>query len=317
MTSAPALPTTVIGGFLGAGKTTLVNHLLRTSGGRRLTVMVNDFGALPIDRDLILGQDGDTIALANGCACCSTGGDLLRALSRVLDGDRRPDHLVIEGSGVADPDRLADIARAEAEMTLSGVVVVVDGGRVREQCQDPRIGGQVRLQMAAADLLLINKCEGGGSPGLEAFLQPAAPRSAMIRTVRAAAPSDLVLGALAPRRLWRALEGRPHEDVFIRWAMIDVPELTWGALRALFDDWPPELLRLKGFVMIKGDGPKVLQAGPGFLELEPIAGILGGARVVAVGLPGLPTERLAAAFEGEGGFPPAQIGPVCSTNMAS
>ena len=126
MTALPPLPVTVIAGYLGAGKTTLVNHLLRHAGGRRLSVLVNDFGKIAIDADLIAARDGDSMTLANGCVCCSIGGDLYRALTRALDRRPRADALVIEASGVAEPARLAEIARAEPDLLLAGIVVLVD-----------------------------------------------------------------------------------------------------------------------------------------------------------------------------------------------
>lgn len=90
MAAAPALPVTVIGGYLGAGKTTLVNHLLRHAGGRRLAVLVNDFGALPIDADLIEGADGAVLAIAGGCVCCAYGSDLIEGWRRWPRGGRVP-----------------------------------------------------------------------------------------------------------------------------------------------------------------------------------------------------------------------------------
>ena len=107
------LPVTLVSGYLGAGKTTLINHLLRHANGRRLMVMVNDFGELPIDTDLIESRLGNTITLANGCICCSIGTDLAGAFIDLLNLDPMPDHLLIEASGVAEPHRIANIARAE------------------------------------------------------------------------------------------------------------------------------------------------------------------------------------------------------------
>ena len=99
----PPIPVTVIGGYLGAGKTTLVNHLLRNANGLRIAVLVNDFGALQIDADLIEAADGDTISLANGCICCSLAGGLVEAMLGILDRPQPPEWVVIETSGVSDP----------------------------------------------------------------------------------------------------------------------------------------------------------------------------------------------------------------------
>jgi len=94
-----ALPVTIVGGYLGSGKTTLVNHLLRNANGVRIAVMVNDFGELPIDADLIEAQDGDVISLSGGCICCSYGDDLSLSLQKLRAQPTLPDHIVIEASG--------------------------------------------------------------------------------------------------------------------------------------------------------------------------------------------------------------------------
>jgi G3E family GTPase len=101
------VPVTVLGGYLGAGKTTLVNHVLRHSGGRRIAVLINDFGALPIDADLIEGSDGGVISIAGGCVCCSYGDDLVTALQAMTTRVPAPAHILIETSGVALPDAIA------------------------------------------------------------------------------------------------------------------------------------------------------------------------------------------------------------------
>src|SRR3546814_17999490 len=111
MTGDGRIPLTVIGGFLGAGKTTLLNRLLRQSG-RRYIVLVNDFGAVNIDAALIASHDGSTINLANGCVCCPMADGLAEALLRVLDAQVRPEHIVIDASGVGGPWQLAGHALA-------------------------------------------------------------------------------------------------------------------------------------------------------------------------------------------------------------
>lgn len=102
-----SLPVTIIGGYLGAGKTTLVNHLLRNANGARLAVLVNEFGELPIDEDLIEAQDDMMISIAGGCVCCSYGNDLTLAMLDMARMQPRPDHVILEASGVALPGAIA------------------------------------------------------------------------------------------------------------------------------------------------------------------------------------------------------------------
>jgi G3E family GTPase len=146
MTATP-IPLTVIGGYLGAGKTTLINHLLREAGGRQLTVLVNDFGELEIDAALIEARHGDTISLSNGCICCAVGDRLVSALMQIGRRARPPDQLVIETSGIADPRRVAQIGTAGRRFALHGIVVVVDPLEARARLADPYVGETVRRQL--------------------------------------------------------------------------------------------------------------------------------------------------------------------------
>ena len=98
-----AVPILLVAGFLGAGKTSVVNHLLAQAEGRRIAALVNDFGTINIDAALIEGASEGVVSLANGCICCSLEGDLLRSLAAMLRRDPRPDHIVIETSGIAEP----------------------------------------------------------------------------------------------------------------------------------------------------------------------------------------------------------------------
>ena len=151
------LPVSIIGGYLGAGKTTLVNHLLRHAAGRRLAVLVNEFGALPIDEDLIEAEDDTLISIAGGCICCSYGNDLMDAMLNLARLEPRPDHVLVEASGVALPGAIAASVSLLDGFLIAGVVVVVGADTIRQQADDPYVGDTVCRQLADADLVLLNK----------------------------------------------------------------------------------------------------------------------------------------------------------------
>ncbi|MBN8494467.1 MAG: GTP-binding protein [Burkholderiales bacterium] len=156
--SAP-IPVSVIGGYLGAGKTTLVNHLLRHAGGRRLAVLVNDFGELPIDDALIEARDGNLLRLAGGCVCCSFGSDLLGALQQLSALSPPPQQLLLECSGVARPGAVARTLTLLPALQRDAVLVLADAESLRERAADRYVGELVQQQLAEADLIALNKCD--------------------------------------------------------------------------------------------------------------------------------------------------------------
>ncbi len=247
-----ALPMTVIAGYLGAGKTTLVNHLLRNAEGRRICVLVNDFGEIAIDAELIEAREGDSLTLANGCVCCSIGGDLFRALSRVLDRVPRPDHLVIEASGVAEPARIAEVARAEPELSPGAIVVLCDAETLAERLAEPLLARTLGEQIAAADLLLLNKCDSVPPEPLEALeglLRQLNETAAIKRVTFAAASVEELLAEPARHTPRDQSATQSHEALYERWSWesgrahpVDKVEEALAAL-------PDGLLRLKGLLV--------------------------------------------------------------------
>ena len=156
MLALAGTPLTVIGGFLGAGKTSLLNHVLAHAQGVRYGVLVNDFGELAIDDRLVVAHGGDTVRFANGCLCCTLGDNLVETLDRLLAGPSPPEQFLVEASGVADPTLIADVATLHPMLRRDLVVVMCDGTTVQERSTDPRLADTVNRQIAAADLLVLN-----------------------------------------------------------------------------------------------------------------------------------------------------------------
>ncbi len=207
------IPATVVTGFLGAGKTSLIRHLLENAGGRRVALIINEFGDLGIDRGIIEGceilgcQKDDVVELANGCICCTVADDFLPTISALLDRDEPPDHIVIETSGLALPKPLIKAftwPEVRARATVDGVVTVVDAAAVAAgrfandpdaiaaaQAEDPSLDHNNPLeelfvdQVSCADLIIVNKADllPDGDRSVEAALAP--HRRAGVRTVAA------------------------------------------------------------------------------------------------------------------------------------
>lgn len=229
MSAAPlrwrgGLPVTVIGGYLGTGKTTLVNHLLRHAGGRRLCVLVNDFGAVPIDRDLIVSADGDTMEISGGCVCCSYGSDLMETLGELRARLPGVEHVLLEASGVALPGAVASSVSLLPALRVDGIVVLADAETVRAHAGDAFLGDTILRQLAAADLVILNRCDLAG-PQANAdtvrWLDGAAPRARIVTAERAAIEPALILGlreSSAPE--WTVPSGPGAETLY---ESIDLP----------------------------------------------------------------------------------------------
>ena len=252
-----AIPLTVIGGFLGAGKTTLVNHLLRHAD-RRYGVLVNDFGSVNIDAALIAGQDGDMVALSNGCVCCDLGADFGAGLNRLAA--QGLDHIVVEASGVSDPWRIAQLALIEPGFDLQPLVVLADASTLADQLDDRYIGDTVARQLRFAELLLLTKTD---------LLDDPEPVLARVRALRPearvalAVNGDFPMALLSfPSTLQRAsrFAAELPEQQFRRWSWTDSAPLDRDRLRALLHALPASVLRVKGFCLIGPErAPHLLQ----------------------------------------------------------
>ncbi len=243
----PALPVTIVSGFLGAGKTTLINRLLAEDHGLRLMVIVNDFGAINIDSALIDAEGEDTIALTNGCVCCTMDADLFMALDAALARDPRPDHLIIEASGIADPAAIANAVLAEPDLAYGGIVTLVDCENVANLLADPELSGQVTQQITTADLVLLTKC-GDPDPALIDRLKTLGARNP---SPVGDAPLGELLFDILPLPRGRAVAAHP---AYTSWQHDSDTVVDRAALGDLLASRPAALYRLKGFVRTNDGG---------------------------------------------------------------
>jgi G3E family GTPase len=296
------VPILLVAGFLGTGKTTLVNHVLANAGGRRIAAVVNDFGSINIDAELIAGASDGVISLANGCICCSLEGDLLRTLAALLRRTPRPEAIVIETSGVADP---ADIVRnlmdpvIWREAPLETVLCVVDSG-APAGLDDALLRSQVR----AADVIALSKTDVAGDAArdrVRAMLTAINPRAVVVEAVQGRVPLALLFPAIpdpAPRDPGRP---RPVADRFEAMAWTSDRPISLARLQAAIERLSPRLARAKGlFETVEH---------PGRQWLLQLAG--GRATLAPAGAPAPGTARVRIVFIAEiGALSAAEVGVV-------
>jgi G3E family GTPase len=266
------VPITILTGFLGAGKTTLLNRILTGNHGLRVGVLVNDFGSINIDADLVVGVDNNMISLANGCVCCQIRDDLVESVAALLARPEGIEYILLEASGVADPAGIFmtfNDANLRDRIRLDSVTCVVDADQVFAHPEYPPLMELKLRQVGFADMLILNKVGVAGPEKVEkvrAWLDDHFNRLRIVETNYCEVPYEILLGVgrFDPAQAdlnSQAIEhncagpvchddhhGHDHSKVFSTWCYETDKPLALEALRETMRKLPGTVYRAKGVV---------------------------------------------------------------------
>jgi len=265
------IPVTVLTGYLGAGKTTLLNRILTEPHGKKFAVIVNEFGEIGIDNDLVVGADEEVFEMNNGCICCTVRGDLIRIIEGLMKRKGKFDAIIVETTGLADPAPVAQTFFVDEDVSararLDAVVTVVDARWLKNQLKD---APEVKNQIAFADVIVLNKIDLVSAEELvsaEKSIRSINAYATIHKTTRSSVPLDAVLGKNA-FDLDRILDIAPefledvhvHHDEAIQSVALTVsgdidPEKFMPWINEFTEKEGPNILRCKGILSFK-DEPK-------------------------------------------------------------
>ncbi|MEB3336433.1 MAG: GTP-binding protein [Leptolyngbyaceae bacterium] len=276
MATVDSVPVTLLTGYLGAGKTTLLNRILTYEHGKKIAVIVNEFGEVGIDNQLVIDADEEIFEMNNGCICCTVRGDLIRIIGNLMKRRDKFDHLVIETTGLADPAPVIQTffmdEDVQAQTNLDSVVTVVDAKHIWQHWE----AEEAQEQIAFADVVLLNKTDlvtPAELDQLERRIRSMNAIAKIYRTRNAELDMDALLG-IGAFNLNRALEIDPeflsetaheHDQTVTSVAIVESGEVdgeklnTW--LGKLLQTQGPDIFRMKGILTIAGEDQRFVFQG--------------------------------------------------------
>lgn len=312
-TGTPLIPLTILTGFLGAGKTTLLNRILNGNHGLSVAVLVNDFGSINIDAELVVGVESNVISLANGCVCCTLRDDLIQTVMETIERPEQPEYILLEASGVADPVGIAmsfNNPRLHDRIRLDSITCVVDAEQVFAHPEYPDIMNLQLHQIGSADMMILNKVDLAGPEQVKqvhAWIEKHFNNVRIVETSFCEVPYEVLLsvGRFDPSRAALRDAAEPpaamehpahahekhHGQLFDTWNYETDKPLSLQALKQMTKKLPGAIFRCKG-IAYTSEAPgrravlQVVGRRADVTLLDEWNGRTPHTRIVAIGAPG-------------------------------